>query len=61
MKQTVNIHDFQNAFYIEYLNKANNFREERKKFTGKNAEEKAVKWGKKNLDNFTEEMVRIER
>ena len=48
-------------YYIDFLNKKNNFREERIVFEGHDAYEQAVKWGKENLGNFNEEMIRLDQ
>ena len=50
--------------YIDYLNKDNNFREDRVYFLGatyESALKKATKWGKKNLDNFHIDMINFQR
>jgi len=44
------------SYYIEFLNKDKGFKKDRKKFTDY---EKAVSYGKKNLDNFNMDMVKI--
>jgi hypothetical protein len=49
------------TYYIEYLNKDNNHQLEKKYFTGTNAYSDCVEWGKKNLENFNMDMVRMER
>lgn len=43
------------SYFINYLNKENNFKETTKTFTDYN---KAVKWGKTNLDNFNLDMIK---
>lgn len=43
--------------YINFMNKAKGFAIDCKIFSGKNAYENAVKWGKKNLDNFNHDMI----
>ena len=48
---------------IAYLNKDKNHQEDRKHFTGKDWNKvygQAVKWGKKNLDNFHDDMINVE-
>ena len=45
------------SHYISFLNKDNGFKETKKYF---DTYEKAVKWGRKNLENFNLDMVRIE-
>lgn len=42
--------------YIDFLNKDNNFRPERKTFS---SYEIAVEWGKKNLENYNQDMIRF--
>ena len=49
------------TYYIEYLNKDKNHQLEKKYFTGTNAYSACVEWGKKNLENFNMDMVRMER
>ncbi len=49
------------TYYIEYLNKDKNHQLEKKYFTGTNAYSDCVEWGKKYLDNFIIDMVRMER
>lgn len=44
--------------YIDFLNSKNGFKEERKWFSGPNAFEDAVSWGKLNLENFHIDMVK---
>jgi len=46
------------AIYILYLNSKDNFRETKKTFKGENADQLAIKWGKKNLPNFHIDMLR---
>ncbi len=41
---------------IEWLNAANNFKRETRYFE---TEEEATKWGKKNLENFNEDMIQF--
>lgn len=43
--------------YISYLNKAIGFKEDKKSFKGKDAYDQAVKWGRKNLENFNSDMI----
>jgi len=48
---------------IAYLNKDKNHQEDRKHFKGKDWNKvygQAVKWGKKNLDNFHDDMINME-
>ncbi len=47
-----------NEVYIDFLNKKKNFKEERKGFK---TYELAVKWGKKNLENFIHDMIHLYR
>lgn len=42
--------------YIDFLNKDNNFMPERKIFS---SYEIAVEWGKKNLENYNQDMIRF--
>lgn len=44
-------------FFIEFLNKDKNFKEDKKIFDEFDA---AVNWGKSNLDNFNSDMIRVE-
>ena len=46
-------------YKISYLDKKNNFRKTDKLFEGENAYEKAVKWGKSNLENFNYDMIQV--
>ena len=49
--------------YIKFLNKDKNFKEDIKYFTGKNhfeADKKATKWAKKNLEKFHPDMIHYE-
>lgn len=50
--------DNNETYYISYLNKDDKFKPTDKEFTGENAFEDAVKWGRKNLDNFNTDMVK---
>lgn len=45
------------SFYISFLNKDKNFKEDKKIFTDY---ENAKKWGKSNLDNFNLDMIKSE-
>ncbi len=47
------------TYYISYLNKKNNFKQTDKEFTGANAYEDAIKWGRENLGNFNTDMIRM--
>jgi len=47
------------AYKIYYLNKNKNHQRDEKVFEGKDAYEKAVKWGERNLSNFHEDMIRL--
>jgi hypothetical protein len=44
---------------IYFLNKKKNYQKDTKEFTGKDAMEKATKWGRKNLHNFNSDMLHI--
>ena len=46
---------YNNQVYIEFLNKDKGFKKDIKKF---NSYEKAVKWGKKNFDMFSFDMIK---
>lgn len=46
--------------YIDFLNKAKGFKKDRKIFKGPNAYDLAVKWAKKNFDNFNPDMIKFE-
>lgn len=50
-----------NRLYIEYLNRGKNFAVDRKYFTGPDAEDNAIAWGRENLSNFHIDMVKSER
>ena len=45
--------------YIEYFNKAKKFAKDKKEFTGQNAYNEAVTWGRKNIGNFNLDMVKF--
>jgi len=45
--------------YIEYFNKAKKFAKDKKEFTGQNAYNEAVSWGRKNIGNFNLDMVKF--
>lgn len=45
-------------YIIEYLNCKKDFQEDSVQFKGPQAYEKALTWGKKNLDNFNVDMIR---
>ena len=44
---------------IEYLNCKKDFQKDSVQFKGPQAYEEAVTWGKKNLDNFHLDMIKI--
>ena len=44
--------------YISFLNKKKGFAEDKKTFEGADAWNDAVKWGRKNLENFNIDMIR---
>jgi hypothetical protein len=46
-------------YQINYLSKAHNFREKEIKFFGDDAYEKAVAWGKTNLSNFHDDLIKV--
>jgi hypothetical protein len=46
-------------YTIEFLNCEKNFQKDSVKFQGPQAFEGAVLWGKKNLDNFHVDMIRV--
>ncbi len=52
------VDDSKEVWVISYLNKKKNFRRTDKEFKGEDSYEKAVDWGKKNLENFHIDMVR---
>jgi hypothetical protein len=47
------------TWYIEFLNAAKGYANDRKYFEGENAFEQAVAWGRVNLENFSMDMVRV--
>jgi len=46
-------------YIIEYLNCKKGFQKDYVKFKGTHAYEEAVTWGKKNLDNFHLDIIKI--
>jgi hypothetical protein len=46
-------------YIIEYLNCKKNFQKDAVQFQGPQAFEEAVLWGKKNLENFQLDMIRV--
>ena len=44
--------------YIEFLNKDKNFQKDTVSFKGNKAWKDAIVWGKSNLENFDEDMIR---
>ena len=46
-------------YIIEYLNCKKNFQKDSVQFQGKQAYEEAVTWGKKNLENFHLDMIKV--
>ena len=46
-------------YFIEYLNCKKNFQKDSVQFQGPNAYELAIEWGKKNLENFQLDMIRV--
>jgi hypothetical protein len=44
------------TFYIAFLNKAKNFREDRIEFE---TYEQAINWGRSNISNFNLDMIKI--
>jgi hypothetical protein len=47
-------------YYIEYLNKDKGFKVDKISFTGTNAHQDCLRWGRLNLENFNLDMVKIE-
>ena len=45
--------------YIEFLNKKKNFQKDEITFKGENSLSEAIKWGKKNIDNFNMDMIKF--
>ena len=43
--------------YILFMNKDKNFRTDKKTFTGVDAFNDAVKWGRSNLEKFNADMI----
>jgi hypothetical protein len=48
-----------NNHYISFLDKKKNFKQTDKVFVGADSYDKAVAWGKKNLENFNYDMIKI--
>ena len=46
-------------YIIEYLNCKKNFQKDSVQFQGPHAYEEAVLWGKKNLENFNMDMIKV--
>jgi hypothetical protein len=46
-------------YIIEFLNCKKDFKKDIMQFQGPQAYEKAVKWGKKNLENFNPDMIKL--
>jgi hypothetical protein len=46
-------------YIIEYLNCKKSFQKDSVQFKGTHAYEEAVTWGKKNLDNFQLDMIKV--
>ena len=46
-------------YIIEYLNCKKDFQKDSVKFQGLQAFEKAVSWGKENLENFNPDMIKL--
>ena len=46
-------------YIIEYLNCKKDFQKDYEQFQGPHAYEEAVTWGKKNLDNFHLDMIKV--
>ena len=46
-------------YIIEYLNCKKDFQKDAVQFQGPQAFEEAVTWGKKNLDNFQLDMIKV--
>jgi hypothetical protein len=47
-------------YYIDFLNKDKGFKVDRVTFTGYEAYEDCVRWGRENLENFNLDMVKLE-
>jgi hypothetical protein len=50
----------EDVVYIQYRNAKKGFSIDKKYFKGENAYQEAVKWGRKNIDNFNIDMVKFE-
>jgi hypothetical protein len=50
----------QDVVYIQYRNAKKGFSIDKKYFKGEDAYKEAVKWGRKNIDNFNMDMVKFE-
>ncbi len=46
-------------YIIDYLNCRKNFQKDSVQFQGPCAYQKAVAWGKENLENFNSDMIRV--
>lgn len=46
-------------YIIEYLNCKKNFQKDSEQFQGPHSYAEAVKWGKKNLENFNLDMIKV--
>jgi len=55
-KKTLN-ENLEEICYIEFLNKDKKFKKDRIEFTGPNAFNDAVEWGRKNLQKFNADMI----
>jgi hypothetical protein len=49
------------VIYIDFLNKDKNHQQDRIEFTGPDAEKKANEWGRKNLENFRPDMIKMKK
>ena len=46
-------------YYVNFLNKEKNFREDVKEFRGLNAQKNAINWCKKNFEKFDPDMIKL--
>jgi hypothetical protein len=46
-------------YIIEYLNCKKNFQKDSVQFKGMQAYDQAIQWGKKNLENFHLDMIKV--
>jgi hypothetical protein len=50
---------FNPEYFIEYANANTRFFVKRKQFSGPNAFDDAVKWGRENMHNFNVDMINL--